>query len=479
MTGPLWTSAEAEAATGGRATMPFDVSGISIDSRDIAQGDLFVALSDVRDGHEFVAAAIRGGAVAALVTHRPDTVADEFPLLIVDDTLKALESMGQTARERITGKVVGVTGSVGKTGVKEMLRVCLSAAGPTHAAVKSFNNHWGVPLTLARIPHGTEFAAIEMGMNHPGEIGPLSRMARPDVAIITTIAPVHMAAFKDLSGIADAKAEIFEGLVPGGTAILNMDNAYFGQLKVKAEAAGANIVAFGSDASADICLEQAHITAGATVVKARMHEAPLVFKLSAPGEHLALNALAALAATEAAGGDLARAALAISNWNPPDGRGSRWTISIGETGIDGSITLIDESYNANPTSVRAALAVLGASEPADHYGRVDEGRRIAFLGDMLELGADEVALHAGLAECPEMAKVDTVHTCGPLMKALHEALPPAQRGTWFKTSRDMADRVGRKLDAGDVAMIKGSLGSDMAVVVDAVRRMGKAVREGT
>lgn len=478
MTLPLWTSDEAVAATGGRVTAPFAITGLSIDSRDIAEGDMFIALSDIRDGHDFLAAAITGGAAAALVSRTPGDVPDGFPLLVVDDTLKALERMGMAARERVTGKVVGVTGSVGKTGVKEMLRVCLSASGPTHAAVKSFNNHWGVPLTLARIPHGTQFAAIEMGMNHPGEIGPLSRLARPDVVIITTIAPVHMAAFNDVAEIADAKAEIFEGLVPGGPAILNADNAYFDRLAANARAAGAEVVSFGENADADIRLDQAHITASATVVKATLHDAPLVFKLSAPGQHLATNALSVLAATEAAGGDLARAALAISSWSPPDGRGSRWTISIGQAGLDGSITLIDESYNANPTSARAALAVLAAAEPEDYRGRVDHGRRIAFLGDMLELGPDEVAQHAGLATAAEMAKIDTVHSCGPLMKVLHDALPQSKRGTWFETSKDMAAKVGRKLDAGDVAMVKGSLGSKMALVVDAIHRMGKPQREG-
>ncbi len=478
MSATLWTSAEAEAATGGRATAPFAVSGITLDSREAAAGDLFVALKDVRDGHDFVAAAQAAGASAALVARVPEDAPEGFPLLVVDDTLAALEKLGIAARARMAGRIVGVTGSVGKTGVKEMLRVCLGATAQTHAAAKSFNNHWGVPLTLARMPAVTAFGVIEMGMNHPGEIGPLSRMARPDVAVVTTIAPVHMAAFTRVEEIADAKAEIFEGLAPGGAAVLNRDNPHFDRLAEAARRQGARIVSFGAAEGCDARLIQAHVTASATVVRAELTGMPLLFKLSAPGQHLAMNALAALAATEAAGGDVARAALAIGSWSPPDGRGSRWTISLGNDGIDGTITLIDESYNANPTSMRAALSVLAASEPEDHVGRVDRGRRIAFLGDMLELGPDEAVLHAGLAEAPEMERIDIVHTCGPLMKHLHEMLPREKRGRWFETSRDMADRAGRKLDAGDVAMVKGSLGSRMALVIAAIRKMGASAREG-
>jgi UDP-N-acetylmuramoyl-tripeptide--D-alanyl-D-alanine ligase len=377
------------------------------------------------------------------------------------------------------GRVVGVTGSVGKTGVKEMLRVCLGASAPTHAAAKSFNNHWGVPLTLARMPADSGFGVIEMGMNHPGEIGPLSRMARPDVAVVTTIAPVHMAAFARVEEIADAKAEIFEGLTEDGTAILNRDNPYFGRLDAAARARGVRVISFGTDENSDAKLLQATIAPNATVVRAELHGTPILFKLSAPGQHLALNALAALAATDAAGGDLARAALAISSWSPPEGRGSRWRVAFGDAGIDGSITLVDESYNANPTSMRAAFAVLAASEPEDFVGRVDHGRRIAFLGDMLELGKNERALHAGLASVPEMDSIDKVHTCGPLMKALHEALPTEKRGRWFESSREMAEKVGRKLDAGDVVMVKGSLGSRMGQVVSAIRKLGAATREGS
>ena len=473
---PLWTAETALAATGGHGTGEWAATGVSIDTRSLAPGDLFVALKDQRDGHDFVAGALAKGAAAALVSRRPDGVAEDAPLLVVDDVLKGLEALGAASRARSSARVIGVTGSVGKTGVKEMLRACLSGSGLTHAPEKSFNNHWGVPLTLARMPAASKFAAIEMGMNAPGEIGPLSRLTQPNVAIITNIAPVHMAAFDSVEGIAAAKAEIFEGLVEGGAAILPRDNDHYEMLAGAARARGATIISFGADPLADAHLESARVTANATVVKASLHGRPLVFKIAAPGAHLAMNALAVLAAVDAAGGDMARATMALSSWSAPDGRGARVRIPLGDGGIDGEIDLIDESYNANPLSVRAALAVLAAAQPTDAVGRIDRGRRIAFLGDMLELGPEEGAMHAALADAPEMATIDTVHTCGPLMKHLHEALPREKRGKWYESSAEMAANARRALDAGDVAMVKGSLGSRMAAVVNTIKTLGTAAK---
>ena len=476
MTEPLWTSEAADAASGGRSSTQWTADGVSIDSRSLAKGDLFVALKDARDGHDFVAAAFEAGASAALVERRPAGVSDASPLLVVPNVLKALEKLGFAARVRTGAKVVGVTGSVGKTGVKEMLRACLSPSGATHAPEKSFNNHWGVPLTLARMPAATKFAAIEMGMNHRDEIAPLSRLSRPDAAIITTIAPVHMAAFGSETDIAYAKSEILQGLKPGGAAILNRDNPHFARLRDVARTRGQKVIAFGAADDADVRLSSVRVVDRSTVVKAALHGRELMFKIGAPGRHLAMNALSALAAVDAVGADLARATLALSDWTTPEGRGSRWRIVLGEDGIDGHIELIDESYNANPTSARAALEVLGAAPATDGVGRIAKGRRIAFLGDMLELGPEEVAMHAAIAEADELANVDVIHLCGPLMKALHEALPKAKRGEWFENSAELAAYARRALDAGDVAMVKGSLGSRMAVVVEAIRRIGAATR---
>ncbi len=476
MNEPLWTSDAADAATGGKSSASWVSNGVSIDSRSLAQGDLFVALRDVRDGHDFVAAAFKAGAGAALVERRPDGVCEDSPLLVVPDVLHALENLGAVARERIDAKVVGVTGSVGKTGVKEMLRACLSPSGPTHAPEKSFNNHWGVPLTLARMPGTTKFAAIEMGMNHRDEIAPLSRLSRPDAAIITTIAPVHMAAFGSETDIAYAKSEILQGLKPDGVAILNRDNPHFTRLRDVARTRGQKVIAFGAAADADVRLESVRVVDRSTVVKASLHGRELMFKVGAPGRHLAMNALSALAAVDAVGADLGRATLALSTWTTPEGRGSRWRISLGDDGIDGHVELIDESYNANPTSARAALEVLGTAPVEDGVGRITKGRRIAFLGDMLELGPEEQAMHAGIADADELSQVDLIHTCGPLMKSLHDALPKAKRGEWFENSTELAAHTRRALDAGDVAMVKGSLGSRMAVVVEAIRKLGAARR---
>ncbi len=482
MTDPLWISEAAEAATGGASSAPWSANGVSIDSRSLEQGDLFVALKDIRDGHEFVAAAFEAGAGAALVERRPDGVSDDKPLLVVPDVLRALEQLGAAARARTGAKIVGVTGSVGKTGVKEMLRACLSPSGATHAPEKSFNNHWGVPLTLARMPAATKFAAIEMGMNHRDEIAPLSRLTRPDAAIITTIAPVHMAAFGSEVDIAYAKSEILQGLQPGGAAILNRDIPHFARLRDVARTRGQKVISFGASDEADVRLTSVRVVDRSTVVKALLHGRELMFKIGAPGKHLAMNALSALAAVDAIGADLGRATLALSTWTTPEGRGSRWRIALGDNGVEngGHVELIDESYNANPTSARAALEVLGAApapgQSGDGVGRITKGRRIAFLGDMLELGPEEHAMHAAIAEAEEIAAVDVIHSCGPLMKSLHDALPKAKRGEWFENSTELAAYARRALDAGDVAMVKGSLGSRMAVVVEAIRNIGAAER---
>jgi len=470
----LWSRAGAEAATGGTSSGDWSATGVSIDTRTLVPGDLFVALRDARDGHDFVADALAKGAAAALVDHRPGGLAADAPLLVVPEVLEGLRALAWAARERFKGKVVGVTGSVGKTGTKEMLRAALSVQGRVHAAEKSYNNHWGVPLTLARMPADADFAVIEIGMNAPGEIAPLSRLARPHVAMITTVAAVHMAAFRDVRGIAREKASIFGGLEPGGVAVLNRDtDTYTTQLRA-ARRAGARPVRFGASGRPEFRMVAANVAEGGTAVSARVRGAPFLFRLGAPGRHLAMNALGAMAVVEALGADIARAGLALVRWTPPEGRGARWIVALGPGGMDGTITLIDESYNANPSAMAAALDVFAAEEPRDGLGRKIRGRRIAFLGDMLELGPREKPLHAGLSSVPALAAITKVHCAGPLMKSLHAALPPEKRGDWFKTSDRMAERAGRLLDAGDVAMVKGSLGSGMAVVVDAIRGLGMA-----
>ena len=472
---PLWTAEEAKAATGGTGADGWQATGVSIDTREIAPGDLFVALRDVRDGHEFVAQALEKGAAAALVSRRPEGVAADAPLLVVPDVLAALEALARAARARSAARVIGVTGSVGKTGTKDMLRAVLGEFGRVHAAERSFNNHWGVPLTLARMPRETDFAVIEIGMNAPGEIAPLSRLARPHVAIVTTVAAVHAAAFVDVRGIAREKADIVAGLEPGGVAVLNRDIDTFPILRRRALRAGARIVTFGAGGRPPFRLLDTVLRGATTCATARVKGDRLLFKIGTPGRHLAMNAMAVLAAVDAAGGDVAQAALALGRWSAPDGRGARWRIRLGRDAIDGTFLLIDDAYNANPTSMEAAFEVLAAAEPRNGIGRVAKGRRVAFLTDMLELGPEAEAHHAALADMPAMQSVDRVHCAGPLMKALHAALPHARRGEWFEEASGLAARAGRLLDAGDVALVKGSKGSKAASIVDAILKLGQAV----
>ncbi|HMO08694.1 MAG TPA: UDP-N-acetylmuramoyl-tripeptide--D-alanyl-D-alanine ligase [Paracoccaceae bacterium] len=470
----LWTHLDAAAATGGTATAPFAVSGVSIDTRNLAPGDLFVALSAARDGHDFVAQAFAQGAAAALVARRPDGVADDAPLLIVPEVLPALVALGRAARARAVARVVAVTGSVGKTSTKEMLRAVLGGQGATHAAEASFNNHWGVPLTLARMPPDARFAVIEIGMSNPGEIAPLSRMARPHVAIVTTVAPAHLAAFASIEGIAAEKAGILDGLEPGGVAILPADIGTAPLLRARAEAAGARIVTFADGASADWELSDVQLSPEVTVARARRRgDDARLFKVASPGRHFARNALAVLAAAEALGLDPALAAADLGRWAPPAGRGMRERIlldAVEEAGFD----LIDDAFNANPVSVAAALDLLAVCAPEDGVGRVGRGRRIAILGDMLELGPAETALHEAIAGHPAMDRVAVVHCVGPRMRALHAVLPRGQRGDWAETAGELAARARGLIDAGDVVLVKGSKGSRVSLVVDALRKLGQA-----
>ncbi|MCC1491522.1 UDP-N-acetylmuramoyl-tripeptide--D-alanyl-D-alanine ligase [Cognatishimia sp. F0-27] len=474
----LWTSQEAEAATGGRALAPFAVSGVSIDTRTLGRGEMFVALKAARDGHDFVAQALEAGAGAALVSRIPEGVPETAPLLLVDDVQSALEALGVAARARFEGRVVAVTGSVGKTSTKEMLRTVLGAHGRVHAAEKSYNNHWGVPLTLARMPRDADFAVIEIGMNAPGEIAPLSRMARPHVAMVTIVAPAHLAAFESLEGIAREKGAIFEGLEPEGIAVLN------GDLDVSAilhdcAAGAARVLAFGE--APGHAFRVASVTVGdqQTVVQAEIAGAPVLYKVPVPGRHFAVNAMAVLATGEALDLDRAISVAALGRWSPGAGRGAREVIELDAVDDRLTVELIDDAYNANPASLGAALEVLAAAEPRHDVGRVSRGRRIAYLGDMKELGRTEEALHRAIAALPAMAQIDAVHCAGPLMRVLWEALPEEKRGRWTEDAEGLAEGVHHDLDAGDVVLVKGSLSMGLARVVDAIRKMGQAAGSRT
>jgi len=468
----LWTSEEAAGATGGRSRREWRADGVSIDTRSLSPGDLFVALTAARDGHDFVAQALEAGAAAALVSRVPEGVAEDAPLLLVEDVQHALEALGRAARARTRARVVAVTGSVGKTSTKEMLRAALAHSGRVHAAEASYNNHWGVPLTLARMPAETDFAVIEIGMNHPGEIAPLSAQARPDVVMITTVAAAHLEAFDDIDGIAAEKASIVAGLEEGGVAVLNGDIPTAPILLEAARAKGARILTFGAGAANHHRLLEVQVKAGATVGIARLWRTPVHLKVATEGRHFALNALGVMAVVRALGADRTRALMALAAWAPPAGRGAREVLTLDDGVTAGTIDLIDDAFNANPASMAAALAVLASATPRDNVGRIGKGRRIAILGDMLELGSSEAELHAALATDAAMASVDCVHCVGPRMRHLHAALPEGRRGRWTGHAQSLADDAAHLVDPGDVVLVKGSKGSKVSLVVDAIRKLG-------
>lgn len=449
----LWTSDEIAAAMGGASSgAAFAATGVSIDTRTLEPGDLFVALAGERDGHEFVAQAFARGAAGALVSRG----VEGGPAVGVRDTLRGLQALAAAARDRSAARRCAVTGSVGKTGVTQAIAAGLVLAGPAHAAVKSYNNHIGVPLTLARMPRATERAVFEVGMNHAGEIGPLSRLVRPHVAVVTVVGPVHVENFPDgEAGVARAKAEVFEGLEPGGVAVLNADDRWFALLAESARAAEAKVVSFGTGEGCDARLIS--WTPGdidsAAFVHARVHGGEVRFPLAQTGAHWGPNSLAALLALDALGVPLETGMAALAAYAPLAGRGAERQV--------GGVTLIDESYNANPLSMRAALATLAARP----------GRRLAVLTDMLELGPDAAAQHAALAEPASAA--DLVFTAGPLMRALHDALPPTRRGAWAASAAELAPLVADAIGPGDIVMVKGSNGSRASLIVEALSRPEK------
>ncbi|HEY5226540.1 MAG TPA: UDP-N-acetylmuramoylalanyl-D-glutamyl-2,6-diaminopimelate--D-alanyl-D-alanine ligase [Methylovirgula sp.] len=462
---PLWTNLGLIGPLEARVSFGLSHSptGISIDTRTLADGDLFFAVQgDNSDGHDHVATAFEKGAAAAVVSEaRADALNGVGPLYVVRDVLPALERLARAARARTKARIAAVTGSVGKTSTKEALRLVLADAGAVHASVASYNNHWGVPLTLARMPRDTRFGVIEIGMNHAGEITPLVAMARPHVVIITTVAPVHLEFFPNVEAIADAKAEIFSGLVPGGIAILNRDDAQFDRLSAAARASAAgHIATFGAAALADARLIDTTLAHDSTLVTAEILGQPISYRIGAPGRHLALNSLAVLLTAKAFGLDLEAAAATLARFEAPDGRGRRFVLQTGQ----GPFTLIDESYNANPASVRAALALAGGLPMHGIFGR-----RIAVLGDMRELGPRSDELHAELAADVQINHVDTVFAAGPMMKHLFDALPTAVQGAWCASATELEPIVADTVHAGDLVVVKGSNASQMSLIVKALK----------
>ena len=468
----LWSAQELVAATGGclMGEMRGPIHGVTIDSRSIAPGDVFVAIKgDKLDGHEFVVPALKAGATVALVSRVTDEMkAAGAVLQVAGDPLRALENMGAAARAWSHGQIIAVTGSVGKTSTKEMLHVALAATGETHVSAASYNNHWGVPLSLARLPRQAAYGVFEIGMNHSGEITPLVKMVKPHVAIVTSVAASHLGQFNSLDEIADAKAEIFTGVVAGGSAVINQDSIYFGRLQEAAQAAGIQtIIGFGRHEKAAVRLLQIALHSTCCCITADVMGEVVTYKLGVPGEHMAMNSLAVLATVKLVGADLARAALALADAAPAKGRGGQEWLIVD----DGEVLLIDESYNANPASVAAALALLSHAK----IGKT--GRKIAVLGDMLELGKFGPSLHAEIAKTMDEQGIDVLYAAGPLMKNLWEAMPAAKRGAYAVSALELKDVLLPHLKAGDAVMIKGSNGSKMGLLVDALRAKFKSAQK--
>ncbi|MEB2843224.1 UDP-N-acetylmuramoylalanyl-D-glutamyl-2,6-diaminopimelate--D-alanyl-D-alanine ligase [Rhizobiales bacterium RZME27] len=460
----LWTSQEMTAVMEGRpfGALPTGITGISIDSRSIGEGEAFFAIKGDRvDGHDYVGVAVANGAALIVVAEGklPAMGRISVPMIVVEDVLEALGKLAVAARKRSRAQIVAVTGSVGKTTTKEMLRHALAPSGKVHAAVASFNNHWGVPLTLARMPIDTYFGVFEIGMNHSGEIRPLVAMVRPHVAVVTTIAAAHLGHFRDLDEIAEAKAEIFEGVLPGGAALINRDIPQYDLLDKAAQAAGVeNVLTFGQHAKADFRLADFEGNADGSVIWATLQGDTTEVRIGAPGRHIAENAMAALAVVALFDADMDAARQALADLKPVKGRGERHTLGIGE----GHLTLIDESYNANPASMRAAIALLAAHEPEL------SGRRIAVLGDMLEMGEHSTKVHQNLAGALLASGIEHVWLAGPEMAALRDSLPESVEVAYFETTPELADYSVSSVVPGDVLMVKSSLGLGFRKIIDAL-----------
>jgi len=461
----LWDIDALMAAVDGRpvGVMPEGITGISIDSRTLKEGEGFFAIKgDQFDGHDFLAAAMRAGAAVAIVDESKlvSLGSLKLPLIVVRDVLDAMRRLGEVARMRSKARFIAITGSVGKTTTKEMLRTILAPSGMVHASVASFNNHWGVPLTLARLPQEAKFGVFEIGMNHPGEITPLVKMVRPHVAMITAIAPAHIGAFDTIEDIARAKAEIYAGVVQGGHALVNHDDRRYTQLRDLSRDAGIeNLASYGQKRGSDFWLRQLDKTPDGSKLSVRINGKDVEFEISVPGEHMALNSVGVLGAACLLGADVEKSCDAMARITAADGRGTRYV--IGGSGAMG-ITIIDESYNANPTSMEAALEVLG------NYEGVKTKRRIAVLGDMLELGRQSRKYHEALAKPISASKADLVFLVGPEMEYLAKILPNEKLGGYYKDATVLSERLKATMKPGDVVMLKASKGIGFAAVVQAI-----------
>ncbi len=459
----MWKSNEIREVTNGTLQgAAFEASSVTIDSRKLQQGALFVALKGDRvDGHDYVKDALARGAVAALVHRVPEGIHPASSLIVVPDTYKALVDMAVAARKRTHAKIIAVTGSVGKTGTKEAIRTALAGTGSVYATQGNLNNHIGLPLSLANLPRESPYGVFELGMNHAGELSFLTRILRPDIAVITNVEAVHLEFFANVDAIADAKAEIMEGMPKDGVIILNRDNRFYDRLLGHAGTHGIkNVISFGAHEKAQCRLIDYALTEFGSQTEANIGGTAITYRLGTMGRHWALTSLAALAAVTAAGADLADAAAALTHFHEPDGRGRLHRVALAK----GVITLIDDCYNASPSSMGAGIAKL--AELYAHNGGAS--RKIVVLGDMLELGVASVDLHKGLLGILEQYSIDKLYAAGPLMKHLYDIVPASMQGAHAKTADLLVDAVSGALQENDIVLIKGSRGSHMDIVRDAL-----------
>lgn len=463
----LWTMGEVARVTRGISDGDGAIARVVIDSRQAGPGDLFIAIQGERfDGHDFAAQALAQGATAALVSRRPKGLPEHAPVILVKDTLQALNDLAKVSRARSSATFVGVTGSVGKTSAKDALKLCLAADNETFATSGNLNNHIGLPLSLVNLPMSAKYGVFELGMNHAGEIAALSALLRPQVALITTVESVHIEFFESEEGIADAKAEIFSGMAEGGTAILPAGNRHFARLKESAQKSGLNVVSFGAGEEAEYRLDGCRLTEHGTEAQATLRGTPVTVRMAAFGEHWGLAAVAVLAAAEAAGADLPKAAEALAQFREPVGRGRVSLVKLRH----GEITLIDDSYNASPASMRAAFDKLRALKDA----MPKTGRTIAVLGDMLELGSRADELHVGLVPSLVNNQIDLIFSAGPLMRKMFDKLPESMRGLCANDAASLAPDVIGALRPRDLVLVKGSHGSKMHQLAHAIQQAGEA-----
>jgi len=466
----LWAGEEIGLITNGLVTRPFGITGISIDTRTLMPNELFIALTESRDGHEFILDAIKKGASGAVVSKVPKEVPSNFPLVVVDNVFSALTALGAAGRARISGKVIAVTGSVGKTSTKEMLKSTLSEQFIVHASENSYNNQWGVPLTLARMPVRTEIAILEIGMNNPGEILPLAEMVKPDIAIITNVTKAHLASFESLKKITEEKLSILKSLRVDGVGIINRDIENLQQIL---KSTNSKSVTFGESEDSDWKLSTVKNEGSIPIFYVASEESNFSFKLKTVGNHFAVNATAAFCAIKEVGGDLLSATISLSDWKPFRGRGERSLIYLRNAPDGPPIELVDESYNASPASVKAGLLALKTVKLLD----TNNGRRIAILGDMKELGKSERVLHQEIEIYLSDKQISLVHCVGTLMKSLYDRLPIDKKGIWFLTADEIANEIKTLINPGDIVMVKGSLSMKMELVVAAIKELGRLIKK--